>query len=475
MNTNRNILPSSRRNRQWNGNSLTGGGGRYFPTPRRPQRHFFTRAAHSALLLFGFVLNAVAQASAANTPATKDHVLFVGTDLSVKQDGEFYRVVGATKKTLKIEKDRAMADVRLSGSANIRINKGVKLSSLSANINNVRTESTDRVAARAQLDAMQASMLISAEADDRQDRLQGGIIVADQGTSFDPRKTFNPAASQAFIDKMRGEAREAYSSGFADLARSTDFAAIHLNGKLTSEPIDDEVTLDASNLPGLHSLASSGIGGSTNIDYSLNRVQTGTSEVELTFEVSSPEPLENAYIVVVANYASPTKPGEAARQISAREFEQIDSRPKRVKMIHAASMNGLVFKKFDIALFANGQEVATNLSEKRLALTSDQAFQFFLIDHLSTHRGATLPPTPMLMTPRTEFRRQVAKIETNQAIYANVDKMGNVLSTSTDAAGTQRLPSSVESALQKVRFLPALNNGAPVEGRIKVTLAQLAH
>jgi hypothetical protein len=80
----------------------------------------------------------------------------------------------------------------------------------------------------------------------------------------------------------------------------------------------------------------------------------------------------------------------------------------------------------------------------------------------------------MLMTPRAEFRRQVEKTETNQTIYANVDKTGNVLSTSTDAAGTQRLSSSVESALQKVRFLPALNNGTPVEGRIKVTLAQLA-
>ena len=127
-----------------------------------------------------------------------------------------------------------------------------------------------------------------------------------------------------------------------------------------------------------------------------------------------------------------------------------------------------------MALFANGQEVATNLSEKRLALTSDQAHQFFLIDYLGSHRGATLPPAPMLMTPRSEFRRQVENTETNQIIYANIDKMGNVLAMSTDAAGTQRLPASVESALQNVRFMPALEKGTPVDGRVKVTLAQLA-
>jgi hypothetical protein len=79
------------------------------------------------------------------------------------------------------------------------------------------------------------------------------------------------------------------------------------------------------------------------------------------------------------------------------------------------------------------------------------------------------------MTPRAEFRRQVDKAAAHQTIYANVDKTGNAVSLSTDDAGTQRLPSSLESALQNVRFMPALNNGAPVEGRVKVTLAQLAN
>jgi len=245
-------------------------------------------------------------------------------------------------------------------------------------------------------------------------------------------------------------------------------------------PLDDEVTLDASALPGLNllggsALHDSGAGASASVASMQSSVPSASTEVELSFDVSSPVPLENAYIVVVANYASPNKPGEVARQISAREFAHIDSRPQRVKMSHAASINRLPFKKFDMGLFANGQEVATNLSEKRMALTSDQAFQFFLIDYLSSHKGATLPPTPMLMTPRAEFRRQVAKTDTNQTIYANVDKMGTVLEISTDAAGTQRLPSSVNSALQNVRFMPALNNGNPVEGRVKVTLAQLAN
>ena len=184
-------------------------------------------------------------------------------------------------------------------------------------------------------------------------------------------------------------------------------------------------------------------------------------------------PLDHAYIVVVANYGSSSKPDEVARQISTQEFGRVDSHPRRVKMRHAASINGHPFRKFEMGLYANGQEVATNLSEKRLALTSEQAFQFFFIDYLSTHKGATLPPAPMLMIPRTEFHPQVQNTDANQSIYANVDKLGNVLAMTTDSAGNRPMPAALESSLRNVRFLPALEKGTPVDGRLKFPLAQL--
>jgi hypothetical protein len=283
------------------------------------------------------------------------------------------------------------------------------------------------------------------------------------------------------VKEMQDAAAAAYVGALPDLDRLTSASSTLLSQNVMAPDLrEDEVTLDASALPGLNLLGGSavgdsGTGRSAATSISQTSVASGSTEVELRFEVSSPTPLENAYILVVANYASPSKPNEVARQISAREFALIDSRPARVKMNHAASLGGLPFRKFDIALFANGQEVATNLSEKRMALTSDQAFQFFLIDYLTAHKGATLPPAPILMKPRAEIRRQLEKSDTNHTIYANVDKSGNVLAISSDAAGTQPLPPSVESVLQNVRFMPALEKGAPVAGRIKVTLAQLAN
>jgi hypothetical protein len=450
-----------------------------FRSARHRQVHC---AAQAAAIFAGFVLPLSALAQTTNSVSgMKDHVLFVGTDLSVNQDGKLYHVVGATKTTLKIEREHALADVRLASGANIKVNKGVKLSNLSAMISHVQTESVDRASARAQLAAMQASMALMDDVSDQQDRLQGAIVRAQTfGDARIDDPLFHGFQGAPGYEKKADASYyiEKFATALPALDRLRDSANTVLMQDIAhAASADDEVTLDASKLPGLNliggsAVSDSGSGGSSK---SFERANTpdGTAEVELTFDVSSPEPLDDAYILIVANYASLTNADKVARQVSARELEHIDSHPVHVKMVHPASINRLPFKKFDMALFANGQEVATNLSEKRMPLTRDQAFQFFLIDHLSAHKGATLPPTPLLMTPRAEFRRLVDKTATSQTIYAKIDKSGNVLAISADAAGSQRLSASAESALQNVRFLPALEKGTPVDGHLKIRIADL--
>lgn len=402
-----------------------------FPTPTSRLLH---RAVLAALLSTGFVVSTIAATSPSPADApTKDHVLFVGTDLAVKQDGQFYRVVRATKDSLMIERDHVVKNIRTVDNAEIHVTRGVKLSSLSATIDNLRTDSVDRVAARAQFEAMHEQTLLTDQAHATADRLQGEMVRAG-AVGLDPSAMGGYGAVGA--------------------------AANEANKSATAQAY-------ASALPGLESNAAA----ASTFFFEKNQ-RSDSAEVELAFDVSSPEPIENAYLVVVANYTGGDK---VARQISTRELKLIDSHPRRIKLVHPAALSGLDFKKFDIGLYANGQEVATNLSEKRMPLTATQAYQFFLIDYLSKHPGANTPPAAMLMTPRTEFRKQINNADTNQPIYATVDKSGAVLAVSTDEAGAQKLPSSLASALENVRFLPALQNGTPVEGRVKITLAQLVN
>lgn len=385
-----------------------------------------------AALAASFLTGLVSTAFAAGLAAPKDHVLFVGTDLAVKQDGKYYHVIGATSDKLQIERNRGVKDLQSIRGAEIKISRGVKLSNRSATIDNLHTDSVDRAAAKAQFDAMQASMLMSSEAGDNEDRLHGNLIFAG-AVAVSPGSGPGGAVTAELIKANVAKATEAYVGG----------------------------------LNGLDSLAAS----STTF-FTEKLTTSDTAEVEISFDVSSPQPIDNAYIVVVANYASPSG-DKIARQVAARQLDRVDSRPRKVRLSHVASAAGLAFKKFDIGLFANGQEVATNLSEKRMDLTSDQAYQFFLIDYLSAHQGATAAPAPMLMAPRAEFRKQIASGETTLPIYATVAKSGAVVALSTDESGAGKVPASLEAALQNVRFMPALRNGEPVEGRIKLTLAEL--
>jgi hypothetical protein len=443
------------------------------------------RAAYITALLIALALDAAPQQEGSASPPTNDHILFVGTDLSVKEGEKFLRVVGATRKTLKIEKDHVTTEVRLSKDPVVRISKGVKLSNRTATIGKVQTESIDRASARAQLAAMQAAMALSDDSGDSGDRLHGEMMRLDAvGINSNARADDGSLIrgieiAVANVEAQRVGARASYVDTLPSLDRLTNATTTLLNQNLMQPNADDEeVTLDASALPGLNliggaPLEESGSSGGSSVDVSKGNVATGTAEVELTFELSSSEPMDNAYILVVANYASLTKPNEVARQISAQELSRIDSKPRRVKMTHAAAMNRLPFKKFDIALFSNGQEIATNLSEKRLALTGDQAYQFFLIEYLTSHKGATVPPTPILMTPRAEFRRQLEKTETSQTFHASVDKTGKVIALSSDTAGKEPVSASVKTALRNVRFMPALKQGVPVDGHLRMSVADL--
>lgn len=399
-------------------------------TPPCPRSACTRDATLAAALAAGFAIGCLAVPPlTAAPPEAKDHVLFVGTDLDVKQDGKYFHVVGATKDSLKIDKGREREDVRLGQGANLRVSKGVKLSNLSAQISEIRTESVDRGSARAQLAAMQTAMALN------------------EVTSSDADLAFGP------VSYLSGTAVSINSPSYAILQAIKKEAFDHYENKL----LGINGLNDASNSYLIHQMATS-----------------SQTEVEMSFNVSAPVRIEHPYMIVVATYAVDDNPDHMARQVSARSFDHVDTHEQHVTMSHAASLNGLPFKKFDVALFANGEEVATNLSEKQMPLTSDQAFQFLLIDYLTAHKGETLPPAPRLMTPRSEFRRLVEDADPGRAIYATVDESGKVIAITADQAGHEPLPATVAAVMQHVRFMPALNEGKAVRGQVKVTLGELA-
>ena len=388
-----------------------------------------------AALLAAALLSAVVPSlRAAEGPAAepKPYTLFVGVDLAVQQDGTFHPVVGATGRGLLVESGGQNKEVASDQAGNLRISRGVKLSTATATIANVRTESVDREAARAQLEAFQSYVAMATVAGDAYDRAAGEVIEA--GTHNWPVSDRDP----------------------------------------------DRATKTTNIVPALNAFEAALPGTSHDLDiagsiFATNMTTRSTPTVQISFDLSAPQPLENAYLVVVAEYAAAGGSGSVARQVSARSLGRLDATPRAVTLEHPAAAPGYTFKRFYVGLFADGQEVATNLSNDRLALTEDQAYQFFVASYLVAHKDQTRPPAPMLMTSRADLRRRAGAVPLHADIYAKVDKNGALLALSSDAAGSVQVSAPVAAALQKVRFAPALDKGVPVAGLVKFDLASLVN
>lgn len=393
------------------------------------------RATVALLAAAVFSLGAGLPAGRAQTPAPepKDQTLFVGMDLALPRDGEFYRVVGATPKGFVVQAKRQQLEVPFAKAADLRITKGVKLSNLSATVSKVKTENFNRAAAREQFRAMNTYMLVNDIASQASDRAQGELTRSDLsgGTNMpDPRSGLTTSPMQNALD---------------------NFTRV--------QPM-----VDSSRV----------IGSSFLFDNMHGR--TGDT-VTASFEVAAERRLEHPYVLLVVDFAAADKPDKVMRGVAVKTLESIGTTPKPISLevqVNAAGMPaGAQVKNVYVNVYADGQEVATNLSERKVSLTKDEAFQYYLLDYLGTHKGETRAPAPMLLTPRSELHRPADAAQLKQVVYAAIDKQGSLVALSTDEAGSQKVGGDVEALVKRFRFMPALEKGVPVDGRLKLTPAEL--
>ncbi len=177
---------------------------------------------------------------------------------------------------------------------------------------------------------------------------------------------------------------------------------------------------------------------------------------------------------------------------------------------------GFVINDVVVHVYSHGKELATNLSERPVALTRDQAREFLLLSHLADHAVESVAPTSvwelapaaLLATPSRESFDYPAIVTIDRdgtllAIHASVADAESYLAQIHEAADlrskriadvsktlvqslhgataraaadrvidhTGRVPATVLAALREMIFLPALDLGTPVPGVTRINLA----
>jgi hypothetical protein len=197
--------------------------------------------------------------------------------------------------------------------------------------------------------------------------------------------------------------------------------------------------------------------------------------ISVSFEVSAAKPLEHPYVMLIGKYRERSGPAGALRTwVYAEALGRIDSKTSKVRIYRGGFPPGFEMRAFQVHLYNDGQEVATNVAANRVELTRDEAFEYVKMEYIGSHKGATLPAVPAMGRLPADLHSRLAGGQYVQAIFVRVSKDGVAAEAFSDEACTRRLDDPyLDSVVRQILFKPALEDGKPVAGVAKLMLGQL--
>lgn len=382
-------------------------------------------AATVTLLFSGWSLLAAQNAlsKTAEPVRPKTHTLYMGADLLISHGGKMYRVRDVSGESFVIDVKGEPTFVSFRGQGvEMKIEESLKLDRRSVSLSDLKSEQIYSAGRDPGLKFAENVQMVAAAADSM-DAAVGGlngagkIAGAEVGTDAD-HAAFSKAAANANSD-----------------LNNTAYHVQVLNDELAKKLYD---------------------------------------AISLTFQISSAQPLLHPYVLVTAQLREPGGGPEYKNWILAKQLNPIRDGAAKIKIVQNGLPPGFSIEKLQVHLYDQGKEIPTTVSPKRVELTFDDAFQYLLIDYLTTNKGATLPATPGLAFLPPDFDARVAKSEFKPAYYIKVSKDGTPGEVFLDQRCTEKSTDDyINTVLSKVRFKPALDKGKPVEGIAKVVLGKL--
>jgi hypothetical protein len=195
--------------------------------------------------------------------------------------------------------------------------------------------------------------------------------------------------------------------------------------------------------------------------------------IDVSFEISSAQPLANPYVVVVAQFHAPDAPkGTAQNWIYAEAMERLDAQPQKFHVKRGGFPRGYELQRFQVHVYDRGREVASTVAPDRADLTSSEAYDYMLIEHLAAHKGKNATAVVALGNLPADLRQKLPPGDISRTFYAKVNKVGGAEGVFTDEKCTDALEEGyTASVIRNMRFLPALEKGKAVDGVARIKLA----
>jgi hypothetical protein len=236
----------------------------------------------------------------------------------------------------------------------------------------------------------------------------------------------------------------------------------------------------ASDDPSVRSAEASAIGSiheSENGNEASGRIATrGFDAMDVEFDIRSAKPLHNPYVVTMTKFrTSDAKQGMIQNLVYAEALHPIDEHLSHVHFTEAGFPFNYELIDFQLHIYNQGEEVATNIAANRVELTRDEAFEYIKSEYIGSHTKDTLPAVPAMGRLPADLPGLLARGKYADAFYVKVNRDGLAYEAYSDPACTKRIDDEyLDSVVKRVRFKPALDNGKPVDGTASLRLGQLA-
>ncbi|MDB4384795.1 hypothetical protein N9Z12_01965 [Opitutaceae bacterium] len=178
-----------------------------------------------------------------------------------------------------------------------------------------------------------------------------------------------------------------------------------------------------------------------------------------------PTPIANAYVFISIRVE---REGKISDTSFYRHLSNIGPKPRKVRFNRDGFPPGFEIKGTKVYLFSYGEEIATNLSEKRYQLTYEEAREFLHLSHMGENRRETVPAKPAWSLAPKPLLASKDHQAFDFPLTINLDAEGKVLAFSEDGS---IVPEHVRQLIEELTFIPALENGTPVASSLVINPA----
>lgn len=381
-------------------------------TPKRQTA--IPSAARSLLAAF-----AIASLLSAPLAAQADYRFFVGTDIDVVLDKDYYRVANFQNNVLTAVADDERISIPLQKAKLLRTSRSPKISASYAQLEQVEVKQAYSPRNDPNLQWQSAVSAMQSQARDQEDQVRANAMARVQSAAL-----------------SGGNTTEAMQQGMAEIEASIE----------STNRIDDMSSDMPANLEGSY------------------------DAVDLTVTVRSEDELQSPYLVALIKYLDPKTGLENVRPL----FQPVEPplhEGNQIRIFAAGFPGNFQLMDATVALFDQGREIATNLSEKQVAVTREQALLYLRFERKNDNPGVTLPAKPIRGFVPPGFADSLPQNLGKASVTLAINAEGDVTRLARTDGGA--LPPDLEPLIRSIPFYPALESGSPADSSLTLTLAEL--